>query len=71
MLHVSFVTLEQGHDNQAAGEVPGGAKPQPKLFADEELMQLIDPILKMDDRNQDGYIDYTEFIQAQQKSAAR
>lgn len=43
---------------------------QNKLFKDEELVQLIDPILSMDDTNNDGYIDYPEFIQAQQNAAA-
>lgn len=41
-----------------------------KIFQDEELVTLIDPILKMDDGNRDGYIDYPEFVQAQQKAAA-
>ena len=26
---------------------------------------MIDPILNMDDKNQDGYIDYAEFVAAQ------
>lgn len=41
-----------------------------KVFTDEELIQLIDPILKMDDTSNDGYIDYPEFVRAQQKAAA-
>lgn len=41
-----------------------------KIFTDEELNTLIDPILQSDDINRDGYIDYPEFIRAQQKSAA-
>lgn len=41
-----------------------------KVFTDEELTQLIDPILKMDDTSNDGYIDYPEFVRAQQKAAA-
>lgn len=41
-----------------------------KIFSDEELNTLIDPILSSDDLNKDGYIDYPEFIRAQQKSAA-
>lgn len=53
---------EQG--NSETGET------QDKLFKDEELVQLIDPILSMDDTNNDGYIDYPEFIQAQQNAAA-
>ncbi|CAG5083280.1 Similar to MCFD2: Multiple coagulation factor deficiency protein 2 homolog (Pongo abelii) [Cotesia congregata] len=40
-----------------------------KIFQDKELIDLIDPILNMDDTNKDGYIDYPEFVQAQQKSA--
>lgn len=39
-----------------------------KIFKDDELEQLIDPILKMDDANRDGFIDYPEFVQAQQKA---
>lgn len=41
-----------------------------KLFKDEELVTLIDPILSLDDSNNDGYIDYPEFIRAQQYAAA-
>jgi len=45
-------------------------KVQEKIFKDEELVTLIDPILSMDDTNKDGYIDYPEFVRAQQKAAA-
>ena len=61
---INFIFTEQGHtdpNQPASGE---------KLFKDEELVSLIDPILDMDDANRDGYIDYPEFIQAQQKAAA-
>lgn len=58
---VTFV--EQG--NSETGGIQGN-----KLFNDDELVQLIDPILNMDDTNNDGYIDYPEFIQAQQNAAA-
>lgn len=40
-----------------------------KIFTDEELNTLIDPILQSDDLNRDGFIDYPEFIRAQQRSA--
>lgn len=36
-----------------------------KVFTDLELEQMIDPILQMDDKNNDGFIDYSEFISAQ------
>nr|CAD7199745.1 unnamed protein product [Timema douglasi] len=56
---------EQGHQD------PNNPTPQgEKIFTDEELLQLIDPILNMDDGNNDGYIDYPEFVRAQQKAAA-
>lgn len=46
-----------------------GAKAPPqgttKIFADSELSMMIDPILDMDDRNRDGFIDYPEFVAAQ------
>lgn len=40
-----------------------------RIFTDAELASLIDPILEKDDRNKDGFIDYPEFIVAQQSSA--
>lgn len=36
-----------------------------KIFTDQELTMMIDPILNMDDRNTDGFIDYPEFVAAQ------
>ena len=32
---------------------------------DEELITVIDGIMKEEDLNQDGYIDYSEFVTAQ------
>ncbi|XP_026748064.1 multiple coagulation factor deficiency protein 2 homolog isoform X1 [Trichoplusia ni] len=57
---------EQGHKQQPPqqGSPPVGEK----IFGDDELVNLIDPILNMDDHNRDGYIDYPEFVRAQQKS---
>ncbi|XP_011503654.1 PREDICTED: multiple coagulation factor deficiency protein 2 homolog [Ceratosolen solmsi marchali] len=55
---------EEGNKEINGGNVEG------KIFKDEELITLIDPILQMDDSNQDGYIDYPEFIQAQQRAAS-
>lgn len=58
----SFIYIEEGNkDDNNQGQ---------KIFTDEELMNLIDPILDMDDTNKDGFIDYPEFIQAQQKAAS-
>lgn len=42
-----------------------GGQGTTKVFTDTELEQMIDPILSMDDKNNDGFIDYPEFIAAQ------
>lgn len=62
------LSTAQGSKEQAnqQAEVP---QVEEKNFSDEELTALIDPILTTDDISQDGFIDYPEFIRAQQKSA--
>lgn len=64
------LSTAQGSKEQAnqQAEVP---QVEEKNFSDEELTALIDPILTTDDISQDGFIDYPEFIRAQQKSAAQ
>ncbi|EDS33660.1 conserved hypothetical protein [Culex quinquefasciatus] len=42
---------------------------QDKIFSNDELSALIDPILNSDDHNKDGFIDYPEFVRAQHKAA--
>jgi hypothetical protein len=61
------VRTEQGSKEQDAS---GQQRVDEKVFSDDELVSLIDPILQMDDISRDGYIDYPEFIKAQQKAAA-
>jgi hypothetical protein len=56
---------------QGSQQVPEGQQVphvEEKIFTDEELNTLIDPILQSDDLNRDGFIDYPEFIRAQQRS---
>lgn len=38
----------------------------PPKLSEQELEDMIDQILKDDDFNNDGYIDYSEFLKAQQ-----
>ena len=45
--------------------------PEEKIFKDDELVNMIDPILATDDKNGDGYIDYKEFVLAQQAAATQ
>lgn len=61
---IFIIHSEQGHKENQPGAPPVGEK----IFKDDELTNLIDPILNMDDHNRDGYIDYPEFIRAQQKN---
>lgn len=56
---------KEGHNHHNKPDTP---KVEEKIFSDEELVALIDPILQMDDLNKDGFIDYPEFIRAQQKA---
>ncbi|XP_069948549.1 lymphotoxin beta receptor inhibitor-like isoform X3 [Cherax quadricarinatus] len=64
-------SLFHWHDaaNHDAGKT-GHPPPEPKLFTDDELVNMIDPILLQDDKNKDGFIDYPEFVQAQRNAAA-
>lgn len=62
---MGFFLSEQGHRDPTTGTV---TNPPEKVFKDEELASLIDPILSTDDANKDGYIDYPEFVHAQQKA---
>ena len=45
--------------------------PQTIDISDEELGRLVESILKDDDINDDGYIDYYEFVQAQRRNTGR
>jgi len=58
------MVTEENHPNNP-NRPPNG----PKVFVDNELEVLIDPILTSDDGNRDGYIDYTEFAAAQARMA--
>lgn len=60
-------SIEQGSKEQHNQQQP---TVEEKVFTDEELVSLIDPILSMDDSTQDGFIDYPEFVRAQEKSQA-
>ena len=52
----------------AGGENGRQQQNPPPKFNDNQLAMLIDPVLKHDDVNNDGMIDYPEYISAQLKS---
>ncbi|KAL5008442.1 hypothetical protein ScPMuIL_014023 [Solemya velum] len=41
---------------------------QVKAFTDDEISSIVDLVLKEDDLNGDGYIEYPEFVTAQRRS---
>ena len=45
--------------------------PEEKIYKDDELANKIDPILATVDKNHDGFIDYPEYIFAQQAATAQ
>ena len=49
-----FVEEGEGHEDDQLG--------------DTEVAELIDEIMKEDDLNNDGYIDYAEFVSSQQRA---
>lgn len=43
-------------------------KTPPKVYTDEELINIVDMVMKEDDLNDDGYIEYFEFVNAQRNA---
>jgi len=63
-------SLIHWHDQSNHDHNSGQPVPEAKIFKDEELKNMIDPILESDDKNKDGFIDYSEFVAAQQAAQA-
>ena len=61
-----FLLDSSNHEKDSGHPVP-----EEKIFKDDELVSMIDPILATDDKNQDGYIDYSEFVIAQQAAQTK
>jgi hypothetical protein len=59
VLRVAEGESHDGHDHEP-----------PPHYEDSQLEFMIDPLLKSDDINNDGMIDYAEFIAAQLKNKA-
>lgn len=64
-------SLIHWHDHSNHDKDSGRPLPEEKIFKDDELVNMIDPILATDDKNGDGFIDYKEFVLAQQAAASR
>ncbi|XP_021693751.1 G-box-binding factor isoform X5 [Aedes aegypti] len=64
-------SLIHWHEESKNQEQTGQPGHQDKIFSNDELSALIDPILSSDDHNRDGFIDYPEFVRAQHKAATQ
>ena len=64
-------SLIHWHDESNHDPNSGQPIPEAKVFKDDELINMIDPILATDDKNSDGYIDYPEFVLAQKAAQAK
>uniref|UniRef100_T1DEW7 EF-hand domain-containing protein n=1 Tax=Psorophora albipes TaxID=869069 RepID=T1DEW7_9DIPT len=64
-------SLIHWHEESKNQDQTGQPAHQDKIFSNDELSALIDPILTSDDHNQDGFIDYPEFVHAQHKAATQ
>ena len=42
-----------------------GSQSKPPTLSDDQLAQIVDQVLRDDDVNDDGYVDYYEFVRAQ------
>jgi Ca2+-binding EF-hand superfamily protein len=58
---------EGEHQHGQAQKDPNTPPPLPKVFTEQEMVDLIDPIMNSDDANRDGFIDYAEFVAAQDR----
>ena len=61
-LKIRPLILEQDHHDHNAPNA-NSTTPKPRI-SDNELMKLVDEILKDEDKNLDGYITYQEFLVA-------
>lgn len=55
---------DESHDNNHAPNNNSANTPPHPRVSDDELMKLIDEIMKDEDKNLDGYITYNEFLHA-------
>jgi len=58
----SLIHWHEGEDHD------GHSHELPPIFEDKQLSFLVDPVLRNDDINNDGLIDYAEFIASQIKN---
>lgn len=58
-----LVNLEHKDETNVDPNKPAESAHPPRI-GDDELMRLIDEIMKEEDKNLDGYITYNEFLHA-------
>ena len=63
-MYIKIINLEHHDSNNQNNSDPNAQKPVVPRISDDELMKLIDGIMKDEDKNSDGYITYQEFLKA-------
>lgn len=67
--YITHSNQSRQEDNESSGvEIEGHKENNPPIYSDSQLEFLIDPVLNSDDLDNDGMIDYAEFIAAQIKT---
>ena len=59
-----YIFKEHNHQNENNSSTPSTPNPPIPRIADDELMRLIDGIMKDEDKDNNGYITYQEFLRA-------
>ncbi len=66
--HELGIAMTHFHEDNPEGEEgEEGNSPSSYSMSDDELSKLIELIMEEDDLNDDGYVDYYEFVQASRR----
>lgn len=57
------------HENTDPNDVAGQHSDNPQRMLEKEVIELVDSVLQDEDLNNDGYVDYHEFVSAQRRTA--
>lgn len=58
-LYAAIAHYAEHHEGEAEGE-------KQRSMEHEQITKLVDVVLEQDDMNEDGFVDYFEFVQAQE-----
>ena len=56
------------HEESSGQQDQQGEKPQPKVFTDDEIANIVDTVIQDNDSDGDGYVEYFEFKRKQDQA---